>query len=127
MDFKETVRDYVKTYLKKGYTKEQIKVALEKSNVSYDVIEEVFNEQKKESTSGLRWGVFVVLAFFVILIFAILFILASMESCSVDSDCPGDYVCLGNSCVKKEGVLNCQLIEDCDRGYNCYKCLKTMI
>jgi len=126
MDIQVATNNYVSSYLKQGYSEDEIRDALKKSKVSREVINKAFKNQEK-MMSRLRWSVLLSIIFFVIIIFLALFILLNLQGCSNDSDCPSGYMCYDGNCAKSEGLVNCEVIS-CDPGYDCYKCLKeTMI
>ena len=126
MVLNDDISDYVEKYKSLGYSEEQIKSSLIKSNIPLDLVESYF--VKKEVVSK-KIGVilFFGIVIFVLIVLLILFSFISSGDCSDDGVCSKGYVCSDNQCVQKMGVLNCQVDVSCEEGYDCYKCLKESV
>ena len=124
----EQVLTYIQKYSAEGHPDRKIRDSLLKSGVSETVVDLCFLRisREKERRSLRRWFFVLLVFFFLLLVFFTFFFSQKPEtvSCVHDSDCPTDTVCSSEICVAQVGLFQCQVEEDCERGYDCYSCLE---
>ena len=126
MDTKlEEVSKYIEKYRKDRFTDDEIRAGLVKSKVSFELIEKAFSSQgssrRLSVLLSLGIGIFLLLVvFFLYLLFGSF----SSSECSEEQDCPQGSFCSEGTCIEEIGILNCQVEENCERGYSCYKCVE---
>jgi len=119
---------YIHKYRKEGFRDEEIRTALIKSKVSSSLIDEGFTLSKNTHRS-LTWA-FLCIGLGILLLLILLFFFlngsssSSSSDCSEEQDCPQGAFCSQGTCVEQIGMLNCQIEENCDNGYSCYKCIE---
>ncbi len=127
----DEVKQYIQHFREQGYSYAAIEDGLLRSGVPNEVIKRNVALDKVKGKFLLSKRGFVLLLstlIALIIIFGVLLLSLWPERlCQMDANCESGYFCSNGACVKSIGALDCEKLADCDLGYDCYKCLETMI